>query len=65
MLKHSLTQGEKMPELTITAVAREVGFARLLCVTMKESDFCQRRDEWLVADAMMFALPLPVERCGV
>jgi MerR family redox-sensitive transcriptional activator SoxR len=25
MLKHSLTQGEKMPELTITAVAREVG----------------------------------------
>jgi DNA-binding transcriptional MerR regulator len=25
MLKHSLTQGEKMLELTITAVAREVG----------------------------------------
>jgi len=34
-----------MPELTITAIARDVGFVRPLCVTMKESDFCQRRDE--------------------
>ena len=41
-----------MPELTITVVAREVEFVRPLCVTMKESDFYQRRDESAVADVM-------------